>query len=102
MKRRIAVALEEISSVYSGRARACCCGGAGTHRYPSTTDPKWFKTSTGTDLSKEDINDVQVKRIMKLINLALANNDHGIDESSRHIALETEKRIYIIYFKKEG
>lgn len=102
MKRRVSVALEEIASVYSGRAGACCCGCAGTYRYPSTTKPEEFKKSHGYDLSKENINDVQVKRIMKLINLALANNDCGIDDGGSYIALETEKRLYIIYFKEAG
>lgn len=101
--KRTEVKFEEVKQVYSGRAGACCCGCAGNYRYPSTMTPEKFKASHGYDLDKSNINDVQVRRVVKLLNEALKRNDPTLDFGNTYLAVENEARtrVWIAYFTEE-
>ena len=95
------IKFESLNGAYSGRP-GCCCGCKGKH----------YKTSfslTGNDYTP--INDKQVRRIFNKIEKVIENfkvnnvvSDFEISYSDDfqdncHIALLSDKRTYIIYFR---
>ena len=100
--KRTEVKLSDVKSVYSGRAGACCCGCSGNYRYPSTVTKEEFMREHGRPLNCSEQNDVQVKRIVGLINKAILENNPTLDFGARYVAVENEAntRIYIVYLNE--
>ena len=56
----------DIISVYSGRDGRCCCGCSGQHRINSQ-HVKAVEKDRGFLVETEEINDKQVKRVLKIV-----------------------------------
>jgi hypothetical protein len=71
-----------IKKVYSGKARKCCCGCAGTYYYASAYSE-----------GGERVSDTQVKRIVNIL-----NNNPATVLDSNHYWVEVGNRVYVAYF----
>lgn len=83
---------DDVMSVYSGKVNMCCCGCAGNHRYNSKYR-EIAGVDRGYDVTDEDINDRQVKKVLNLIKTHEAIAQDG----DSYIAIELENRLYIVY-----
>ena len=73
-------ALENVRSVYTGAAHACCCGCKGKHSYPEAARGKG-KELRGYEISEDEISPRAVKMALTRINGALAGtNDYVMVE----------------------
>lgn len=90
------IELNEISSVYSGRNGACCCGCAGKHTYASQ-HREWAGKNRGYEVTDDEVFDRTVKMIVSKIN---ANIDSAEDVGD-HVALVVGKRLYVAYRKHD-
>ena len=92
------VKFEDVESVYSGKNHKCCCGCAGNHRYNSLYAEAADK-SRGYALDVEDVNDKQVRKVLKLNQTNLqdvtlgSNNMSWVDKDASE-----DGRLYIVYF----
>jgi hypothetical protein len=96
MATKIQIAVENVASVYSGKDGKCCCGCSGKHRYASSVRLQGVALR-GYPLMDEDINDVQVRRVVGIINAADVVVDDGFCVST-----VVGSRLYIAYLKREG
>lgn len=96
------VTVDDVMSVYSGRANTCCCGCAGKHTYNS----KHIHTATrdrGYKVRPEEVCDRTVKRILNwmkrnagLIDM-VPNMKGRIPYNFFSAITENGKRMYIVY-----
>lgn len=90
------IALQDVSSVYSGRP-GCCCGCRGKHTYAST-HRKWASENRGYKVLDNEVNDHTVKAIVSKIESA-AGNGFEVHVSGGLVSVDTDTRTYIAYFK---
>lgn len=77
----MALAVNQIERVYSGKAGSCCCGCSG--KYYEAAESKTMTT-----------------KVAKLINKHIVGAD--IDEGGEYIAVELGQRLYVAYLKQEA
>ena len=82
------VTVDQVMSVYSGKANRCYCGCAGNHRYASKHIDAAAK-DRGYAIGKEEVNDRQVKKALGIVqaNFAL---EEGCPEASLPYNLQGE------------
>jgi hypothetical protein len=90
------IALNDVSSVYSGR-HGCCCGCRGKHTYASA-HRQWASENRGYKVEANEVNDRTVKMIVKKIELA-AGNGYDVVVQNGLVSVDTDGRTYIAYFK---
>lgn len=83
-------ALENIVSVYSGKAGKCCCGCAGKHTYASK-HVEHASDRRGYEVRDEEVSDRQVTRVFNKIKALGANNEGG------YVWAENDGRLYVAY-----
>lgn len=88
--------VSDVSSVYSGKAGKCACGCAGSHRYNSTHVESATK-NRGYAVSADEVNDRQVKKVLGLLQQALAERAQDVDAGDNHYAVEVNGRSYVVY-----
>ena len=94
------LALLEVSdapSVYSGKDGACCCGCKGKHSYNSK-HTEWSGKNRGYAVKAEDVNDKQVKRVLKIVQERA--NELDTDMGENYFSTVVGQRLYIVYLKK--
>ena len=90
------VTLSNVRSAYSGKVGRCCCGCSGKHVYQERTRElasKW----RGYSVDDDEINEKKIASILKKI-----QNDPQSYAEDNHIALETERKLYIVYLVGEN
>lgn len=90
------ITLSNIRSAYSGKADRCCCGCSGKHVYQERTRElasKW----RGYSVDDDEINEKKIASILKKIQKDPNSRDEG-----SYIALETERKLYIVYLVGEN
>jgi len=85
--------LDNVASVYSGKAGRCCCGCSGKHTYASALRAEASK-SRGYEVRDEEINDRTVKIIF---NKLMKNEFEKISDTC--YSYETGSRLYVVYLK---
>jgi hypothetical protein len=85
--------VDQVRSVYSGRADHCACGCAGTHRYNSKHIDEATK-DRGYQVRLEDINDKQIARVLNVI-----KKEAGVEEyiKENYVSVDVGNRMYIVY-----
>lgn len=94
--------LENVSSVYKGKAGYCCCGCSGKYAYASQ-HREWASKNRGYDVPDDDINDKKVASIVKKMNALLASGEVAAEDIIQDAALtciDLGTRRYIAYLKK--
>lgn len=93
-----AITVNDVCSVYSGRAQACCCGCAGVHRYASALRAEASEVR-GYPVTDDDISDRRVKAVLNKIQ---KNADNGTLEyvAGDHVACTVGQTIYIAYLSR--
>lgn len=90
-----ALTAQNILSVYSGKAGACCCGCKGKHYYASYKIEEG-RSYRGYEVMPDEIND---KMVIKVLRMIQANEDKAkIDEE--YICVGVGARTYIAYLCK--
>jgi hypothetical protein len=84
---------DDILYVYSGKAYKCCCGCSGNYRYNS----KYIKEGTndrGYDVSKDEISDRQVVRVLNI----MKKNSHLMEEDldDNLFSVTADNRLYML------
>ena len=85
--------LDNVASVYSGKAGRCCCGCSGKHTYASALRAEASK-SRGYEVRDEEVNDRTVKIIF---NKLMKNEFEKISDTC--YSYETGSRLYVVYLK---
>ena len=67
----------DVTKVYSGKAKTCCCGCAGTY---------W------------DNNEDNARQVERIINKVQDSAQEDLDVCSTYAAVEIGSRLYIVYF----
>jgi len=87
-----ALKVEDVKSVYSGKAGKCACGCAGSHRSASA-----HRDSVGADrgypVKDDEVNDRQVRKVVSVLK---ANAD-VVDVADGNMAAEVDGRLYVVY-----
>lgn len=86
------IALEKVSSVYSGKNGKCCCGCSGKHSYASQ-HREFASSRRGYNVTDKEISDRSVKTIVNKMN----NYPGEIIYENGHVYLEHGNRLYIAY-----
>ena len=89
------IPFENVLSVYSGKARACCCGCAGKHTYVSAHREEASKRR-GYPVEDSEVSDGAAKRVFNLI---VNDPDVQYDEQYQYIWTESDTRLKIAYLK---
>lgn len=85
----------DIMKTYSGKDGKCCCGCSGKYYYNSLHVEEGSK-NRGYKVTKEDINDTQVTRILnKILNTEF-------EEERTYISTVIGKRLYIAYLTEKA
>ena len=88
--------LDNVASVYSGKAGRCCCGCSGKHTYASALRAEASK-SRGYEVRDEEINDRTVRMIFNKVMKAYYKDVTKISETC--YSYETDTRLYVVYLK---
>ena len=89
--------VENVMSVYSGKANKCCCGCAGKHSY----NPD-YRVEAGLDRGYAVDNDeLNPTMIRKVVGLMWENADQVLPEAD-HLVLQLGERVYIAYLVKHA
>lgn len=90
--------IDNVSSVYSGKAGKCACGCAGKHTYASK-HVKWASKDRGYRVEEEEVNDRSVKLIVNRMNAIIESGDYEYPfREDGFTSLESGDRLYIAYF----
>lgn len=91
---------ESVVSVYSGKP-GCMCGCNGKYSY-SEVHREFSTSDRGYEVTDDEINDKEVKRITKLINDNLMNCEFSDEkEKVSWVAFDkSETRTYVLYYRK--
>jgi hypothetical protein len=84
---------DDVVSVYSGKAYACCCGCSGKYWYNSKYKDFGNKIR-GYPIEDEEVSDRNVKRILNIVKKA-----ENIEEDLGCISTTVGKRWYIVHLK---
>ena len=90
------VTLSNVRSAYSGKAGRCCCGCSGKHVYQERTRELASKRR-GYSVNDDEINEKKIASILKKI-----QNDPQSYAKDSYIALEIERKLYIVYLVSEN
>jgi hypothetical protein len=90
----LTIDIQNISSVYSGKSGACCCGCKGKHTYASTHQ-EWAGTHRGYAVRDDEVNDRTVKLIVNKI--LKADPTTVLENSSEMIAVDNGSRLLVAY-----
>lgn len=95
--------VQDILKVYSGRP-GCACGCRGNYRYRKETVEEGTK-SRGYAVDKSDINEAQVKKVLKFMQDYAARTDVDFADAlimvkGDYVAYEVGNKVYVIYFTK--
>lgn len=85
---KVKIKVDKVVSVYSGKARACCCGCSGLHSYASAHP---------ANANRDEFGDASVIRVVRKIERMIAAGVKP-DTYGSYIAVETGTRQYIAYF----
>lgn len=91
------IRLEDVVSVYSGKANRCCCGCSGKHTYSSAHRDT---VRRGYEVLDEEVNDRSVKMIFNKVfsgKYGPAIQNSPDDETIWYV--DTDTRSYIVYLK---
>ena len=83
---------DQVMSVYSGKPNRCCCGCSGNHRYNSKHVAAAGK-DRGYSIDADEVNDVQVKKVLNLVKSAPNAEFIGDNIASAEI----NGRLYVVY-----
>lgn len=89
------IPFESVRSVYTGKARHCCCGCAGKYTYVKQYQEESSK-SRGYPVEDHEVNTTAAKRIFNQI---VNDPDAVYDEAYGFISVETETRLKVAYLK---
>ncbi len=98
---------DRVKSVYSGKDGKCCCGCSGNHRYASAHKAVAEK-DRGYPISKEEVNDRQVKRVLGIVQANFTADDaanpgeqtyYHADHPGgvTHFSAAVGERLYVVY-----
>ena len=104
------VTLDQVMSVYSGKAGRCYCGCSGSHRYASKHREIAGK-DRGYGVKDDEVNDRQVRRVLRIVKESFSYdpearrpgdqpyNVQGYDGTSfvTHFTAEVGNRSYTVY-----
>ncbi len=101
--------IDQVMSVYSGKAGKCYCGCSGNHRYARAHREAAGK-DRGYAVSDDEVNDTQVKKVFNLVkasfsipeNVRPGNEPFSIQEEAgkafvTHFTVEVGSRSYTVY-----
>lgn len=95
--------IEDVASVYIGRANRCCCGCSGNHIYQESTR-EFAGKRRGYAVADSEINQKELERVFNLV-----FGDRYRDKSFQNRegdnsiwVRETKTVQYIVYFTSEG
>ena len=83
----------KVRKVYSGRP-GCACGCRGSYRYATVAAHE----EGGTDIGLDEFNDKQVKKVVRILNMAIADGT-PVDIWHDMVFAEINNRSYCAYFK---
>lgn len=89
------IPFEMVRSVYTGKARQCCCGCAGKHTYVRAHRCE-ASAKRGYDVEEHEINDAAAKRVYNQI---IGDPTAEVNEAHGYISVETDTRLKVVYFK---
>ena len=93
---------EEVESVYTGKAGACCCGCAGKHTYPESARGRAMELRGWGEFTDSELSDRVVKRLITQVNRGLEDGRLECeDESFVSVVSPSGGRVNVIYFKKK-
>lgn len=102
------IALENVKSVYAGKAYACACGCSGKHSYPESARGTG-KEPRGYELGDDEISPRAVKMAFNRVKTALAGTGtytlvpEWEEELEKHgfltVLNEAKTRMTVVYFK---
>lgn len=82
-----ALTLDNVQSVYSGKANRCCCGCSGKHTHVADVN-------RGYPITADEVNDRTVKIIFNKVMKAGA-----VKISDTCYSVDTDTRTYVVYLK---
>lgn len=88
--------VEQVVSVYSGKAGKCCCGCAGKHRYPAAKRAEASK-SRGYPVRDNEINDRQVSKVLNLVKEHAGKEGIETTTDETYASVEVDGRMYTVY-----
>lgn len=88
--------LAHITSVYCGKAGACCCGCAGKHSYHAAKRAEASRRR-GYKVTDDELNEREVVRVLSKV-----KRNVGLIEymETDHMAVTIRTRTYIVYLSK--
>lgn len=86
------VTVEQVMSVYSGRAGKCCCGCAGKHSYSSANRNAGTK-HRGYEVTDDEVSD----RSIALTLNKMKKNAAQVEDSCDMFSVELGSRLHIVY-----
>lgn len=89
---------DKVSSVYTGKSGACCCGCAGKRWYPTSMAPHG-KALRGYEIDAESVSDIAVKRAINKVNKMMVEQPEKIESDSTYIVYDDGNRQTIVYFE---
>lgn len=94
------IKIEDVLSVYSGKADSCCCGCAGKHYYKSNTDDRNAASKErGYPVQDDEVSDSMIKKVTRIVNEAIKAESIQVD-SETCLCATVGNRWYIVYLKK--
>jgi hypothetical protein len=84
--------VEDVLSVYSGKAGHCCCGCVGKHRYNSAFLDEAGK-NRGYAVASDEVDDKKVLKVLRLIK----SGEHDAEFETNNVALKRGNRVHIVY-----
>ena len=94
--------IKDVMSVYSGKARTCCCGCAGKHTYASTYQEA-AGANRGYEVKDNEVSDRSVKTIVNKLNKLIDFDDPNAADTmlnDEFASFDTGTRTLIAYFVK--
>jgi arginase family enzyme len=88
--------INDVISVYCGKAGECCCGCCGTHTYKNSTRKEASK-QCGHEVTDDEINDKIVQRVINKINKEIKNNNKDLIIKDDFVSVDKGTRRYIAY-----
>lgn len=89
------IKMDDVMSVYSGKADACCCGCKGKHTYASKMREA-AGINRGYPVTDDQVNDRVVKMIVRKMNAWPGKMEFDLG----HVSVELNERLYVAYLKK--
>lgn len=86
--------LADVASVYSGKAGRCMCGCAGNYRLSSHVDRVAEGRRRGYPVKPTDINDAQVRKVIKIL-----QNATDVEEFDDGFSVDIDGRRYAAYIR---